>query len=95
MDNTNRNENNTLPVFTLMRRVRISNTLWIFILSGHARHYHIVTKFAKYAKQESLKYVILVARYAIVVLKNVILVTEIMILVPKIYDFGTRNKMRF
>ena len=61
MDNTNRNENNTLPVFTLMRRVRISNTLWIFILSGHAHHYHIVTKFAKYAKQESLKYVILVA----------------------------------
>ena len=61
MDNTNRNENNTLPVFTLMRRVRISNTLWIFILSGHARHFHIVTKFAKYAKQESLKYAILVA----------------------------------
>ena len=61
MDNTNRNENNTLPVFTLMSQARISNTLRIFILSGHARHFHIITKFAKYAKQELLKYAILVA----------------------------------
>ena len=45
----------------MRRREGISNILLILMPSGRALYIHILTNFAKYAKQKLLKYVILVA----------------------------------
>ena len=45
----------------MRRREGISNILLILMPSGRALYIHILTNFAKYAKQKLLKYAILVA----------------------------------